>query len=133
MLEARLLMTMVSSASRRGQDAELRQYLGNVSEAMQNLMMGHASKRTILKHDLSRRVTLDTSSAMTAHSRTIYISEGVSYFSFFAERLVRKPQKRNETSKVQRAQSQIQLGKAAPTTCLSSGCQGTLGVRAAGA
>jgi hypothetical protein len=33
---------------------------GNVSEAMQNLMMGHANIRTFLKHYLSRRVTVDT-------------------------------------------------------------------------
>jgi hypothetical protein len=33
---------------------------GNVSEAMQNLMMGHASIGTFLKHYLSRRVTVDT-------------------------------------------------------------------------
>ncbi|PVH92773.1 C2H2 finger domain protein [Periconia macrospinosa] len=33
---------------------------GNVSEAMQNLMMGHASITTFLKHYLSRRVTVDT-------------------------------------------------------------------------
>ncbi|KAF1966830.1 hypothetical protein BU23DRAFT_584167 [Bimuria novae-zelandiae CBS 107.79] len=32
----------------------------NVSEAMQNLMMGHANIRTFLKHYLSRRVTVDT-------------------------------------------------------------------------
>ncbi|KAH8710290.1 hypothetical protein GQ44DRAFT_714462 [Phaeosphaeriaceae sp. PMI808] len=33
---------------------------GNVSEAMQNLMMGHASIATFLKHYLSRRITVDT-------------------------------------------------------------------------
>ncbi|CAN9175099.1 unnamed protein product [Alternaria alternata] len=33
---------------------------GNVSEAMQNLMMGHASISTFLKHYLSRRITVDT-------------------------------------------------------------------------
>ncbi|KAF2685708.1 C2H2 finger domain protein [Lentithecium fluviatile CBS 122367] len=33
---------------------------GNVSEAMQNLMMGHASIGTFLKHYLSRRVRVDT-------------------------------------------------------------------------
>ncbi|ORX95381.1 hypothetical protein BCR34DRAFT_607969 [Clohesyomyces aquaticus] len=33
---------------------------GNVSEAMQNLMMGHANIGTFLKHYLSRRVTVDT-------------------------------------------------------------------------
>ncbi|KAF2177817.1 hypothetical protein K469DRAFT_742362 [Zopfia rhizophila CBS 207.26] len=33
---------------------------GRVSEAMQNLMMGHADIRTFLKHYLSRRVTVDT-------------------------------------------------------------------------
>ncbi|CAN9454731.1 unnamed protein product [Alternaria alternata] len=32
----------------------------NVSEAMQNLMMGHASISTFLKHYLSRRITVDT-------------------------------------------------------------------------
>ncbi|KAF2802862.1 uncharacterized protein BDZ99DRAFT_491913 [Mytilinidion resinicola] len=32
---------------------------GNVNEAMQNLMMGHASIRTFLKHYLSRRITVD--------------------------------------------------------------------------
>lgn len=35
-------------------------YTGNVSDAMQNLMMGHASINTFLKHYLSRRVTVDT-------------------------------------------------------------------------
>ncbi|EMD84663.1 hypothetical protein COCHEDRAFT_1167444 [Bipolaris maydis C5] len=34
--------------------------VGNVSEAMQNLMMGHASIATFLKHYLSRRITVDT-------------------------------------------------------------------------
>ncbi|CAI9635546.1 unnamed protein product [Alternaria burnsii] len=34
--------------------------VGNVSEAMQNLMMGHASISTFLKHYLSRRITVDT-------------------------------------------------------------------------
>ncbi|KAF2844244.1 hypothetical protein T440DRAFT_436700 [Plenodomus tracheiphilus IPT5] len=33
---------------------------GNVSEAMQNMMMGHASIKTFLRHYLSRRVTVDT-------------------------------------------------------------------------
>ncbi|KAF1975817.1 hypothetical protein BU23DRAFT_597550 [Bimuria novae-zelandiae CBS 107.79] len=33
---------------------------GNISEAMQNLIMGHANIRTFLKHYLSRRVTVDT-------------------------------------------------------------------------
>ncbi|KAI1676344.1 DUF3435 domain containing protein [Pyrenophora tritici-repentis] len=33
---------------------------GNVSEAMQNLIMGHASIATFLKHYLSRRITVDT-------------------------------------------------------------------------
>ncbi|KAF2875770.1 hypothetical protein BDV95DRAFT_626203 [Massariosphaeria phaeospora] len=33
---------------------------GNVSEAMQNLMMGHADIRTFVKHYLSRRITVDT-------------------------------------------------------------------------
>jgi hypothetical protein len=35
-------------------------YTGNVSESMQNLMMGHASIGTFLKHYLSRRITVDT-------------------------------------------------------------------------
>jgi len=39
---------------------ELTKCAGNVSEAMQNLMMGHASISTFLKHYLSRRVTVDT-------------------------------------------------------------------------
>jgi hypothetical protein len=42
------------------QDAELTYCIGNVSEAMQNLMMGHASIATFLKHYLSRRITVDT-------------------------------------------------------------------------
>ncbi|KAF1935778.1 hypothetical protein EJ02DRAFT_428122 [Clathrospora elynae] len=33
---------------------------GNVTESMQNLMMGHASITTFLKHYLSRRITVDT-------------------------------------------------------------------------
>ncbi|KAF2200074.1 hypothetical protein GQ43DRAFT_473069 [Delitschia confertaspora ATCC 74209] len=33
---------------------------GNISEAMQNLMIGHAKKQTFFKHYLSRRVTVDT-------------------------------------------------------------------------
>ncbi|KAF1936514.1 hypothetical protein EJ02DRAFT_83065 [Clathrospora elynae] len=33
---------------------------GNVSESMQNLMMGHASITTFLKHYLSRHITVDT-------------------------------------------------------------------------
>jgi len=37
---------------------------GNVSEAMQNLIMGHASITTFLKHYLSRRVTVDTQAAV---------------------------------------------------------------------
>jgi hypothetical protein len=41
------------------QEAELT-YVGNVSEAMQNLIMGHASITTFLKHYLSRRITVDT-------------------------------------------------------------------------
>lgn len=53
-------MAMVSSTSRHRQDAELAQYIGNVSEAIQNIMMGHASIRTLLKHYLSQRVTVDT-------------------------------------------------------------------------
>lgn len=51
---------MVSSTSRHRQDAELAQYIGNVSEAIQNIMIGHASIRTLLKHYLSQRVTVDT-------------------------------------------------------------------------
>lgn len=46
--------------SRCRQNAELTEYIGNVSEAMQNLMMGHASIGTFLKHYLSRLVTVDT-------------------------------------------------------------------------
>jgi hypothetical protein len=34
--------------------------IGNVSEAMQNLMMTHRDIRTFLKHYLSRRITVDT-------------------------------------------------------------------------
>ncbi|KAF2844126.1 C2H2 finger domain protein [Plenodomus tracheiphilus IPT5] len=37
---------------------------GNVSEAMQNLMIGHASIATFLKHYLSRRITVDTQAVM---------------------------------------------------------------------
>ncbi|KAF1965428.1 hypothetical protein BU23DRAFT_627539, partial [Bimuria novae-zelandiae CBS 107.79] len=33
---------------------------GNISETVQNLIMGHANIRTFLKHYLSRRVTVDT-------------------------------------------------------------------------
>jgi hypothetical protein len=42
------------------QSTKLTWCLGNVSEAMQNLMMGHASIATFLKHYLSRRITVDT-------------------------------------------------------------------------
>ena len=42
------------------QDVDLTHRVGNVSEAMQNLMMGHASIATFLKHYLSRRITVDT-------------------------------------------------------------------------
>ncbi|XP_014550159.1 hypothetical protein COCVIDRAFT_116292 [Bipolaris victoriae FI3] len=42
------------------QDVKLTQRVGSVSEAMQNLMMGHASIATFLKHYLSRRITVDT-------------------------------------------------------------------------
>jgi hypothetical protein len=42
------------------QDRELTYCVGNVSEAMQNLMMGHASIMTFLRHYLSRRITVDT-------------------------------------------------------------------------
>jgi hypothetical protein len=38
----------------------LTQETGNVTEAMQNLMMGHASISTFVKHYLSRRITVDT-------------------------------------------------------------------------
>ena len=41
-------------------DVVLTYCVGNVSEAMQNLMMGHASISTFLKHYLSRRITVDT-------------------------------------------------------------------------
>lgn len=41
-------------------DTELTDCIGNVSEAMQNLMMGHASIATFLRHYLSRRITVDT-------------------------------------------------------------------------
>lgn len=42
------------------QDRELTYCVGNVSEAMQNLMMGHASITTFLRHYLPRRITVDT-------------------------------------------------------------------------
>jgi len=42
------------------QDVGLTQRAGNVSEAMQNLMMGYASIATFLKHYLSRCITVDT-------------------------------------------------------------------------
>jgi uncharacterized protein DUF3435 len=35
-------------------------YVGKVSEALQNLMMGHGDARTFLRHYLHRRVTADT-------------------------------------------------------------------------
>ena len=60
MLEGRRLMTMVGSAIYCRQNGILTCSLGNVSEAMQNLMMGHASITTFVKHYLSRRVTVDT-------------------------------------------------------------------------
>jgi hypothetical protein len=42
------------------QDTKLTYCVGNVSEAMQNLMMGHASIATFMKHYLDRRITVDT-------------------------------------------------------------------------
>ena len=38
--------------------------IGNVSEAMQNLMMGHGDIRTFLRHYLPRRVTVDTAAVV---------------------------------------------------------------------
>jgi hypothetical protein len=34
--------------------------VGNVSEALQNLMMGHGDIRTFLKHYMDRQVSVDT-------------------------------------------------------------------------
>ncbi|KAF1364477.1 hypothetical protein EJ07DRAFT_27239, partial [Lizonia empirigonia] len=42
------------------ENGDINVYVGNVSEAMQNMMMGHASITTFLRHYLSRRVTVDT-------------------------------------------------------------------------
>ena len=39
-------------------------HIGNVSEAMQNLMMGHGDIRTFLRHYLPRRVTVDTAAVV---------------------------------------------------------------------
>ncbi|KAJ5028917.1 hypothetical protein PSV08DRAFT_369849 [Bipolaris maydis] len=41
--------------------------VGNISEAIQNLIMGYASIATFLKHYLSRRITVDTQAVVREH------------------------------------------------------------------
>jgi hypothetical protein len=53
-------MRTVSRAICSMQDVELMYCVGNVSEAMQNLMIGHASIAIFLKYYLLRRITVDT-------------------------------------------------------------------------
>lgn len=57
-------MRTVRPASPCMQGVGLTWYAGNVSEAIQNLTMGHASMPTFLKHCLSRRVTVETQAVM---------------------------------------------------------------------
>lgn len=52
-------MKTVSLASCCRDHAVLTHCTGNVKDQMQNLMMGHASIKTFLKHYLSRRITVD--------------------------------------------------------------------------
>jgi hypothetical protein len=42
------------------QDIELTYCVGNISKAMQNLIIGHASIATFLRHYLLQRITVDT-------------------------------------------------------------------------
>ena len=57
--QARRLMNMVCYIVVKHADHLLRLSTGNVSEALQNLMMQHADARTFLRHYLHRRVTAD--------------------------------------------------------------------------
>ena len=60
MVPERHLTRMVSPVATGLSIRSTKRNIGNVSEAMQNLIMQHADIRTFLRHYLSRRITADT-------------------------------------------------------------------------